>query len=767
MSNVEAADQGLASGSSEMMRPPSPEIPLPPPPPGSWVPDDEVLASIQQRSNSPSRFLYPFDNSVVASGSDSAECPETEQDDYEWDATGLPEPPVFIPVQSNTSPVYLQRLQRRLPRWQAFASVFILGWIANGVPVEFTSEPPPHVRPSNIRGRDELFFAREQVSLLLQGGCIGVDPTATVICPLGVAPKKGSARFRLIHNLRFVNRFCKPKPFKYESLIDLQSVLKPGMWMTKLDLKSGYHHIPLRPEQRRFFGFEFEGVVYTWRQLFFGLAPAPYIFTMIMREICKKWRFLGMILLHYMDDIAVFASTAELCAQQTAIILADLEALGFIVNLEKSVTTPVQTMEFLGYEISTVGVPTFRVPPHRIARLRDMLDFLARTTGSIPVRTIASVTGQVLSMSLALAPARLFTRALYRVINASQRDVLPGGWNATVNLTQAAREEIAFWLRGLDRWNGLPVFREPGVRVIDVVSDASHIHGWGGWAWNPLCLTKLAIDATAVRTFDCQGRWTIVEREEHINLQELRAFYYTLLALQGKLPQGARLRPRLDNTTALAYLNNGGGRLRLFTELVKNIWLLCIEKGWLLERGVHILGVLNTRADWLSRNFASCDWKLNPDVFNWLDGLWGPHEHDRCASRVNRQNNLPFDSLYHEPGAAGVDTFTQWWRPTNNWVNGSFAQIGRLLALCRAQKACATFIAPRWARWWWKELCDACVDWRELPRCHDLFLPGNHANARGVGLPPWRIFAFRLDFRQEATAWRERVQRLPWYARHT
>ena len=98
-----------------------------------------------------------------------------EEDDLEWDAVGLPEPPVFIPVQTTKSPVYLQRLQQRLPRWQAFASAFILGWIANGVPVEFTSKPPPHVHPSFVCGCDELFFAREQVSLLLQGGCIGVD----------------------------------------------------------------------------------------------------------------------------------------------------------------------------------------------------------------------------------------------------------------------------------------------------------------------------------------------------------------------------------------------------------------------------------------------------------------------------------------------------------------------------------------------------------------------------------------------------------------
>ena len=237
-------------------------------------------------------------------------------------------------------------------------------------------------------------------------------------------------------------------------------------------------------------------------------------------------------------------------------------------------------------------------------------------------------------------------------------------------------------------------------------------------------------------------------------------------ALTPVIPRGARLK-LLDNTVAVAYLNNGGGRIPLLTTVVKQIWLLFITNGWVLERAEHIRGIDNTLADWLSRTFASCDWKLNPREFHWLDGLWGPHEHDRCASRLNVQNNLPFDSLFYEPGAAGRDTFTQWWRPTNNWVNGDFGQLSRLVALCRDQRACATFIAPRWPRPWWKELCDECVDWRRLPAVHDLFLPGNHANANPVGRPPWAVYDFRLDYRQGSAAWRRRVLALPWHERHT
>ena len=90
---------------------------------------------------------------------------------------------------------------------------------------------------------------------------------------------------------------------------------------------------------------------------------------MILRDVAKRWRFDGIFLIHYLDDFGVFAPTRELCLQQLTRIFKDLVALGFVVNLGKSVLDPVQLMEFLGYEVNTTNVPTFTVPPSRIAKL--------------------------------------------------------------------------------------------------------------------------------------------------------------------------------------------------------------------------------------------------------------------------------------------------------------------------------------------------------------------------------------------------------------
>ena len=660
---------------------------------------------------------------------------------------------------------FANRLQSRISKWRELASPYVCNWIEHGIMVEMICPIPPHCVPSKIQPGAELRFAEDQIKALLQRGVI-VRGRPSVVCPLGVAPKKGPKRFRLIHNVRFANEFCVKKHFKYERLTDLQNLLVGGEFMVKFDLEAGYHHIPLHPSQHGLFGFEFQGVRYNWRQLFFGLTSAPYYFTMILRDLAKRWRFDGIMLIHYLDDFLIVAKSKSECRRQMQRVRDDLEALGFVLNLDKSVLEPCQVLDFLGYTVSTVGKPLFQVPAERVAKLMSTLREVRQAgTGWIRVRRVASLAGQLMSMSLALAPARLFTRGLYGVVQPVSRGDQPGGWRAKVRLTVEALSEVAFWLGGLPSWNGQLMFRDPGGVVVDTTSDASHIHGWGGWIFAPQVETHVPREIGTVRTFDAQGRWRELEADEHINLQELRGQLLTLQALRTKIPRGSRVRPRLDNTTAIAYINNSGGRIPLLTAVVKAIWWLALENGWQLEPAVHIPGVRNVHADYLSRVFASCDWMLHPEVFAALDALWGPHTYDRMATRVNRQNGLPFDSFLFDPEATGTDTFLQLWRGHNNWINGDFHQMSRLIAHMRAQGACATCIAPRWARPWWKELVDECVAWRELPQRPDLFLPGDRNSARPGGKCPWRVFAFRLDFRQERVAWSEARRRLPWHAK--
>ncbi len=76
-----------------------------------------------------------------------------------------------------------------------------------------------------------------------------------VVRPLGVVPKRGTGKFRLTVNLRYVKRHLGKKFFKFEGLKDLADLAKKGDHTVSYDLMSGYYHVGLSPRSRTFVGF--------------------------------------------------------------------------------------------------------------------------------------------------------------------------------------------------------------------------------------------------------------------------------------------------------------------------------------------------------------------------------------------------------------------------------------------------------------------------------------------------------------------------------
>ena len=72
----------------------------------------------------------------------------------------------------------------------------------------------------------------------------------------------------------------------------------------------------------------------------------------------------------------------------------------------------------------------------------------------------------------------------------------------------------------------------------------------------------------------------------------------------------------------------------------------------------------NQQADYLS---SIQDRDDRPEVFGYLDSLWGPHDVDRFANKFNVQINR-FNSRFWLPGTNAVDTFTCDWGQEINWV---------------------------------------------------------------------------------------------------
>ena len=209
-----------------------------------------------------------------------------------------------------------------------------------------------------------------------------------------------------------------------------------------------------------------------FRVLPFGLSTACYVFTKLLRPLVRRWRALGLKAIVYIDDGICASDSAVECSKHRDIILSDLDNAGFILNSEKSHLVPSQVGPWLGFIID-LNKGLFTVPPEKIAKLKaaiaNVLPF-----GRNSVCAIASIIGQIISMSLALGPVtRLRTRAMYTIINQRL------SWYDKVFLSDDAREELVFWSNTISQFNGKSIWFSPGATRV-AFSDASST-GFGGY----------------------------------------------------------------------------------------------------------------------------------------------------------------------------------------------------------------------------------------------------------------------------------------------
>ena len=88
-----------------------------------------------------------------------------------------------------------------------------------------------------------------------------------------------------------------------------------------------------------------------------------------------------------------------------------------VINVSKSKLEPEQVGQWLGFTLDLLNGKFF-VPKEKIAKLvHSVISALA--AGFVPVRLLASIVGQIISMSLAIGPVtQLRTMALYNVVNS-------------------------------------------------------------------------------------------------------------------------------------------------------------------------------------------------------------------------------------------------------------------------------------------------------------------------------------------------------------
>jgi hypothetical protein len=467
-----------------------------------------------------------------------------------------------------------------------------------------------------------------------------------------------------------------------------------------------------------YLGFQWEGRYYAYQVLPFGLAVSPLVFSKIMRSIVSHLRQLGHRILVYLDDfIGLSRSKSVVLRRKFLDLLCDL---GLHISKEKSSLELEQAKEFLGLMVKTVERPMFYVPSKKkIEVTKEISRLLKKRSELLPARRVARVAGLCISLSRAVGPTRLLMRNLFKDLQRKPN------WNAKIQLSEAAIQDLIWWKDVMEFWDGKIVV--PSKADVVIYTDASN-SGWGG-----------AMDLKSARGF-----WTPAMMEESINYRELMAIFMSLLAFKEDIRNKAVLL-RTDNISAAAYINKMTGSSDPLYLLGRAIANLSKELNCEIM-AQYIPGVENIAADRLSRWVDKNDWMLHPRYFGLLEKKWGPHSIDRMASFTNHQ--VPRYNSYHwDPKAEAIDSYTQNWSKENNYVNPPFNQLERILSKIKEDSAVCTVIAPLWpAQPWFNTLLKMSVDIPQMiPNRYDTFLPGSSGNVEPLSNPKWEVAAFRVS----------------------
>ena len=243
------------------------------------------------------------------------------------------------------------RLRTHVTFWKSIgASEFIIDTICRGYIIPFLTTPPKVCFKNNRSALEHPVFVNRAITELITAGSIVecLSPP-TVVNPLSVAIQS-SGKKRLVLDLRYPNSFLKKCKVKFQGDQDMLTVLSdsPQQYLFSFDIKSGYHHIEIFPDDQQFLGLSWtdHGVVkyFKFTVLQFGLATGPYIFTkLMMRPLVKRWRASACKIVVYLDDGMAASHSFSSCVHQANRVKSDLINSGLVPNDEKSINFGVPT----------------------------------------------------------------------------------------------------------------------------------------------------------------------------------------------------------------------------------------------------------------------------------------------------------------------------------------------------------------------------------------------------------------------------------------
>ena len=146
---------------------------------------------------------------------------------------------------------------------------------------------------------------------------------------------------RVIFDLKKLNESATYHHFKMNTLETAIRLMRPGGYMTSIDLKDAYYSIPIAEEHQKYLKFIWRNQLYAFTSLPMGLTSSHRIFTNVLKPVFSYLRSqFGHTCLGYIDDSFYIKDGYTECEEATLHAIQLFVSLGFKIHPEKSVIIP-------------------------------------------------------------------------------------------------------------------------------------------------------------------------------------------------------------------------------------------------------------------------------------------------------------------------------------------------------------------------------------------------------------------------------------------
>lgn len=562
--------------------------------------------------------------------------------------------------------------------------------VDSGLNIPFSKEVVQHNVPKNTLSKFENQEMANAIQKLIDLGAIEKrEPTIDqFISKIFLAPKSNGGK-RFILNLKPLNKFISKSHFKMEDFRTASKLIPLNGYLSTIDLKEAYLLIPIALSDRKYLRFQYEDssgnlITYEFTSMPYGLSVAPLVFTKVMREVVAFLRGRGYQSVIYLDDILCIGSDYESCMENVNETLKLLQCLGFIVNYKKSCLKPQQICTFLGFNFNTKNL-TISLPSEKQNNIAQLLKKFSKLP-SCTIRQFAQLIGVLIAACPAVkygwAHTKILERQKYLALSKNDND-----YEAKITPPVVILDDINWWTQNLHhsfnpmRYNKFK---------LEIYTDASRT-GWGA----------------VYEDNRAHGHWKPCEQNLHINRLELIAAFLGLKCF-AQNERNCTILLRIDNTTAISYINRMGGiQFPHLNEVARDIWRWCEERNiWIFASYVN---TKDNVADAASRFInPDTEWTLSQNAIQIIVQHFGQPDTDLFATRTNAKC-AKFVSWKQDPDAIAVDAFTIDWQNINFYAFPPFSLLLKCIRKIIDDKANGVLVFPHWPSQPWYPLLQSIL----------------------------------------------------------